>query len=82
MRYWQKLGVPELINLEKDLEFVIVTDIDLSEMKNNLIFMKGKYYDYEDGIVEEIGIKEIQYSVDEDGNSEIDENGNYIDWEE
>lgn len=64
------------------MEFVVVTEIDITEMKNNIIFMRGKTFNYEDGIVEEIGVKEIQYSLSEDGHCEVDENGKPIIWEE
>lgn len=79
MKEFQKLETPQLIELDDEKKFVIVTEIDLSEMKNHLIFMRGKSYNYEIGQVIEGKLVEIQYSVTEDGYCRIDENGNFID---
>ncbi|WP_226035697.1 hypothetical protein [Aquibacillus saliphilus] len=79
MRYFQKLKEPQLVELESEMGFVIVTEIDMSQMKNGLIFLKGQSFNYEDGEVEKCRDKEIQYSTNEDAYYEIDEQGNTID---
>jgi len=73
MRDFQKLDQPQLVELQGELGFVIVTEIDVSEMKNSLLFMRGKAYNYENGELTETGIKEIQYSVNEGAYYNVDE---------
>jgi hypothetical protein len=79
MRYFQKLKEPQLVELEGEMGFVIVTEIDISEIKNGLIFMKGQSYNYENGELEKHHAKEIQYSTNEDAYYSVDENGEVID---
>jgi hypothetical protein len=78
MGYFQKLKEPQLVELEGEMEFVLVTEIDISEMRNGIIIMKGQSYNYENGELEKRHIKEIQYSTTEDGYHDLDENGNMI----
>lgn len=79
MRNFQELNEPQLVELESEQKFVIVTEIDLSEMKNQLIFMKGRSYSYDGGLVTEHEEVEIQYSTTEDAWYRLDENGKVID---
>ncbi len=79
MRDFQKLETPQLIELEGEIGFIIATEIDVSEMRNSIIFMKGKSYNYEDGEMDPQGIKEVQYSLSEDAYHEVDEHGRIID---
>lgn len=79
MRAFQRLETPQLVELGSETTFVIVTEIDVSEMKNGLIFMRGKAFHYDDGNVGQGGSKEIQYSVTEDAHFEINSAGEIID---
>jgi hypothetical protein len=79
VRNFQELNEPQLVELESEQKFVIVTEIDLSEIKNQIIFMKGRLYGYEGGLVTEHEEAEIQYSLTEDAWYRLDENGKVID---
>lgn len=79
MRNFQTLKEPQLVELEGEYGFVIVTEIDVSHMKIGLIFMKGQSFNYENGEIENGGEKEIQYSTNEDAYYDFDEQGNIID---
>lgn len=78
MRNYQKLEEPQLVELDGELGFIIVAEIDISEIKNKIIFMRGESFNYEDGTIEKQRIKEIQYSVNEDSYYELDEKGNVL----
>lgn len=79
MEYFQKLQEPQLVELEGEMGFIIATEIDISQMKNGLIFMRGQSYNYEDGELEKGKVKVVQYSTNEDAYYELDENGKPID---
>jgi len=79
VRNFQKLEIPQLVELEKYLEFVIATEIDVSEMINKIILMRGDIFNYEDGEITEEPTVEIQYSLSEDGHFGVDKNGEPLD---
>lgn len=76
---YQKLPEHQLVELDGEMGFVIVTEIDLSHMKNGIIFMRGQSYNYESGEVKKGRIKEIEYVVVENVYYDLDENGKIID---
>ena len=67
MKNYQKLEEPQLIELDGENGFIIATLIDMSQMKNKVILLKGKSFSYDEGEVKDCGIKEIQYSLEEEG---------------
>lgn len=70
---FQQLEEPLLIELNNENRFVIVTEVDYSEIKNMFVFMRGISYCYDDGKVSEEGRVWIQYSLTEDAILPIDE---------
>lgn len=79
MRDYQKLETPQLIELDSEYGFIIATEIDISEINNGIIFIKGRSYNYENGEIEKGRIREIQYNSMFDAQYELDEEGNFID---
>ncbi|WP_373896401.1 hypothetical protein [Virgibacillus sp. CBA3643] len=79
MNGYQKLEQPQLVELEGEIGFVIVTEIDISETKNGMIFMRGESYNYEDGTLEKQRTKEIQYSTTEESYFDTNEYGKILD---
>ncbi len=79
MNDFQKLETPQLVELDGEIGFVIVTLVDLSLMKNGLIRMRGQSYNYESGDLVKGKVKEIQYDFMEKAYFDIDENGKIID---
>ena len=67
MKNYQKLEEPQLIELDGENGFIIATLIDMSQMKNKLVLFKGEYFNYDEGEVKGCGIKELQYSLEEEG---------------
>jgi len=70
---FQQLEEPLLVELNDGNRFVIVTEVDYSEIKNLLVFMRGISYCYDDGKVTEEGRVWIRYSLTEDAFLPIDE---------
>lgn len=67
MKNYQKIETPQLIELDGENGFIIATSIDLSQIKNKLVLFKGKSFNYDEGEVKGCGIKELQYSLEEEG---------------
>ncbi|MGN7243270.1 hypothetical protein ACTHQC_07310 [Bacillus paralicheniformis] len=79
MRDYQKLEAPQLIELDGEYGFIIAPKIDISEMRNGIIFMTGQSYNYEDGEVKKGRIIEVECRTMFDARRELDGNGNIID---
>lgn len=69
----QKIDEPIIYEVDGELAFILITEIDLSLMKNKFIFGKGKKYSYEDGyITESEGFYEVSLSLEEEGLRELE----------
>lgn len=68
MHDFQKLNNPQLVELEGEYGFIIATDVDVSEIRNGLMFMQGESYNYDDGELTNQGKRKVQYSLNEDAN--------------
>lgn len=69
---WQKLDEPILFELDSVMEFIIITEINLSEVKNCLMFGRGKKFSFEDGYVTEYPDEyEIQFNLKENGHFNV-----------
>lgn len=79
MKEYQKLEVPQLVELQNDLGFIIATEIDLSLTKHGVLLLKGRSYDFESGEVIQGNVKEVKYTISEDIYYNLDENGKAID---
>ncbi|MCT8138623.1 hypothetical protein H1D32_13255 [Anaerobacillus sp. CMMVII] len=79
MDEFQKLENPQLVELDGEYGFVIVTEIDMSLIKSGVIVMRGKSYNYESGEIIKSNDKEIQYSIHENAYYNLDDNGKVID---
>lgn len=78
MRDYHKLEPAQLIELDSEYEFIIATEIDISEIRSGIIFMKGQSYYYEHGELVKLNLKEISYSVMQNEYFNLDEKGNVI----
>jgi hypothetical protein len=76
---YQKLDVPQLVQLDSEFGFIVATEIDLSLINNGVIQLRGRSYDYESGEVIKGNVKEINYSIAENGRYDLDDNGKVID---
>ncbi|PLR72236.1 hypothetical protein [Bacillus sp. UMB0728] len=79
MKEYQKLDTPQLVELQNELGFIIATEIDLSLAKNGVLLLKGRSYDFESSEVVQGNFKEVQYTLSEDSNYDLDEDGKVID---
>lgn len=78
--HWEKLEEPQIIELDSHLAFVVATEVDLSGVKYGFINLRGRQYEYEEGVVGlENETVEISYHLTQNGYCAVDKEGNYID---
>lgn len=74
-----KLEEPILIELENDSEFIIVEEIDLSNLKHRQIDLKGNRYNYDDGKMSEPFKTLMVFDLKDNAMFSVGEDGEIID---
>lgn len=59
---FMKLENPVLYKTENDNDFIIVTHIDLDNISNRIMLVKGKLYNYDDG--KALGGSDVEMQLD------------------
>ena len=76
--HYEKLTEPKIIELDSSMEFLLATEVDLSNVVNGIIYFRGEHYTFESGTVACENEKyELRYSIKQNGHGPVEYLPNY-----